>query len=119
MSDSKPIKKTTETLVYNTLANALQDIAGGVKEKKFSRSLKKASKIIAGDIAKVAEKKAKKEDKASKAAKKAVAKKATKKDNGQSHKKSKRKNGFAMPGIAPAESIPTAANADHTFVPNA
>ena len=45
-------KKQARRIVYDKLATALAEYRAGVKEKKFSSNLKKASKLFAADIAK-------------------------------------------------------------------
>ncbi|MDQ6763924.1 MAG: hypothetical protein M3015_15025 [Bacteroidota bacterium] len=47
----KPTKKEAEKEVFEKLSNALAEYKDGVKEKKFKRKLKKASKLFAVDIA--------------------------------------------------------------------
>jgi hypothetical protein len=53
MSRKTVIKKSTRALVYNKIEGALSDLKTGVKEKKFEKHLKKASKLLAKDINKV------------------------------------------------------------------
>jgi len=45
-------KKEARKIVYEKFAVALADYRAGVKEKKFTSNLKKASKLFAADIAK-------------------------------------------------------------------
>ena len=52
----KVTKKEARKVVYDKLAGALAEFKDAVSEKKFSRKLKKASKLFAVDIAKAATK---------------------------------------------------------------
>ncbi len=47
----KPTKKEAEKEVFEKLSSALAEYKGDVKEKKFKRNLKKASKLFAVDVA--------------------------------------------------------------------
>jgi len=52
-STSKKLsKKEARRIVYDKFATALAEYKTGVKEKKFTTHLKKASKLFAADIAK-------------------------------------------------------------------
>jgi hypothetical protein len=71
-------RKDVRKLIYEKLADALVEYKENLKGKKFSRNLKKASKLFATDIACTIGKKAKNK-KAKKAEMKAVAEPETKK----------------------------------------
>ncbi|TMI88762.1 MAG: hypothetical protein E6H06_18780 [Bacteroidetes bacterium] len=51
-ASKKLSKKEARKIVYEKLANALAEYRAGLKEKKFTSNLKKASKLFAADIAK-------------------------------------------------------------------
>jgi hypothetical protein len=53
-SVKKISKKEAQKIVYNKISDALSEFKKDVKEKKFKSKLKKASKLFAADIAKVA-----------------------------------------------------------------
>ncbi len=114
MSKNAVIKKATRQLVYNKIEGALSEMKNGVKEKKFSKKLKQASKILAKDITKVIEKAiSKKADSQKKSSKK--------KENGKTKKADKIKKGnkasmVKLPQVKPgfnntAEQIPVTDNA--------
>lgn len=52
-------RKDVQKLVYEKLAGALAEYKESLKEKKFTRNLKKASKLFAADIARTIGKKPK------------------------------------------------------------
>jgi hypothetical protein len=52
-------KKDLQRLVFEKLAGALGEYKENLKEKKFTRNLKKASKLFAADIARTIGKKSK------------------------------------------------------------
>jgi len=45
-------KKETRKIIFNKLSTALAEYKSELKEKKFDRSLKRFSKLLASDIAK-------------------------------------------------------------------
>ena len=51
-ASSKLSKKEARKIAYEKLSTALAEYKNGVKEKKFSNHLKKASKLFAADVAK-------------------------------------------------------------------
>jgi hypothetical protein len=53
-SGKKISKKEAQKIVFNKISDALSEFKKDVKEKKFKSNLKKASKLFAADIAKVA-----------------------------------------------------------------
>jgi len=55
-SAKKISKKQARQSVYDQLAAALAGFRRGIKEKKFERNLRRASRLFAGDIAKAANK---------------------------------------------------------------
>ncbi|MCX6319341.1 MAG: hypothetical protein NTW29_18840 [Bacteroidetes bacterium] len=69
-------KKDLQRLVFEKLAGALGEYKENLKEKKFTRNLKKASKLFAADIARTIGKKSKIKQ-AKKADKHAIAKTET------------------------------------------
>lgn len=48
----KPTKKDAQKEVFEKLSGALAEYKSNLKEKKFQRNLKKASKLLAVDIVK-------------------------------------------------------------------
>lgn len=52
-------KKEIRKLVFEKLSGALSEFKAGIKEKKFSRNLNKATKLFAADIVKTISKKEK------------------------------------------------------------
>jgi hypothetical protein len=59
----KSSRKEMRKRIYGKLAEALAEFKAGLKEKRFAASLKRASKILAGEISKAAGKKKTKEPK--------------------------------------------------------
>lgn len=55
----KVSKKEVRKLVFEKLSGALAEFKTGIKEKKFTRNLNKASRLFAADIAKTISKKEK------------------------------------------------------------
>lgn len=53
MSKKKVIKQATNKLVYHKLLGALAELRIGTDEKKFTKKLKEASRLLSEDIAEV------------------------------------------------------------------
>jgi len=55
-NSKKLSKKEARKIAYEKLSNALAEYKTGIKEKRFTSQLKKASKLFAADIAKALQK---------------------------------------------------------------
>ncbi len=59
VQSKKLSKKEIRRVLYEKLSGALAEFRTGIKEKKFSNNLKKASKLFAADISRTISKKLK------------------------------------------------------------
>lgn len=74
MGQKKVIRRSTERLVFNKIEGALAEIEPGINKKKFEKKLRKASKLLAGDISKAVQKTIAKQQEQAKKAKEQVLK---------------------------------------------
>ncbi len=74
MGQKQAIRRSTEQLVFNKIEGALAEIEPGINKKKFEKKLRKASKMLAADIAKAVKKSIAKQQEQAKKAKAQVLK---------------------------------------------
>lgn len=114
MKDKARSKKKTSELVLKKLEEAIAGLPAAAKEKKVSKSLKKASRVIAKTVRDAAAKKAK----ANKKASKKISKKNKGKKSSKSVAKVKGPNVNLAPAPAASNNVNTAANAAHPYAPS-